>query len=50
MDSLNAFDLADVCAELLIDVVMGSLVEKVDIHLSEHRAERVGVALVPAVA
>ena len=34
-------------AEFFVDVVVRAFVEKIDIHLAEHRTERVGVALAP---
>ena len=37
-------------AEFFVDVVVRAFVEKIDVHLAEHGAERVGVALAPLVA
>ena len=38
------------CPQLLVDIVVGSLVEKIHVHFSQNRAEGIGIPLVPSVA
>ena len=43
-------DLHHVGAQLLVDLVVGALIEEVNVHLSEHGSKRVGILLDPGLA
>ena len=47
MNARNIADHLHMCPEFFIDVVVGSFVEKVDVHLSKNGRKRIGIALFP---